>query len=174
MPFQSGVTIMTIRLKILLSAHLGLFFLLSIPNCCHAGTPTSDRIALEAGVKNEISVDLAQKYDPLKVLADRKCLDGRTVKDFTGEIVEYWANLECAFCGILEPVKAQRDNPDICIVVRHIPSAQYGESLKKALAFEALRQFSINAANRFWDAVVPKSNVGLPLSYEAAMHTAIE
>ncbi len=58
MPFQSGVTIMTIRLKILLSAHLGLFFLLSIPNCCHAGTPTSDRIALEAGVKNEIPLTL--------------------------------------------------------------------------------------------------------------------
>lgn len=165
---------MTKQLIVLLSAHLGFFFLLSIPNCCHAGTLKSDRIALDAGVKNEISVDLTQKYEPLKVLADRKCLDGRAVKDIQGEIVEYWANLECAFCGILEPVKAQRDNPDICIVVRHIPSAQYGESLKKALAFEALRSFSINAANRFWDTVVPKSNVGLPLSYEASLHTAIE
>ena len=160
--------------KFVLMAAISFCSPLVMDNAANAGPFTADRITLEAGVKNEISVDLAQKYEPLNVLADRKCLDGRAVKDFQGEIVEYWANLECAFCGILEPVKAQRDNPDVCIVVRHIPSAQYGESLKKALAFEALRPFSINAANRFWDAVVPKSNVGLPLSYEAAMHTAIE
>ena len=27
-------------------------------------------------------------------------LDGRPVDGFQGEILEYWVNLECAFCGI--------------------------------------------------------------------------
>ena len=35
---------------------------------------------------------------------------------FQGEILEYWVNLECAFCGIEEPLKAQRDNP-ICVLL---------------------------------------------------------
>ena len=68
------------------------------------------------------------------------------------------------YCGIQEPLQAQRDNPGLCIVVRHIPSDEYGESLKKALSYEALRTFSANAAHRFWDSV----------PYEAALQTAIQ
>lgn len=146
----------------------------TLPSCAQAGTAKADRIAVEAGIKNEISIDLAQPYAPLDALSVRKCLDGRPVNDFQGEIVELWANMECSYCGILEPVKAQRDNSGICIVVRHIPSLQYGESLKKAIAFEALRSFSTNAANRFWDGVIPKSSVGLPAPYEAALRSALE
>ena len=93
---------------------------------------------------------------------------------FEDDILEYWSNLECPYCGIQEPLQAQRDNPGLCIVVRHIPSDEYGESLKKALAYEALRGFSINAANRFWDAVLPKTSLGIPVPYEAALQTAIQ
>ncbi|MDY3810681.1 hypothetical protein [Desulfovibrio porci] len=78
------------------------------------------------------------------------------------------------YCGIQEPLQAQRDTPDLCIVVRHIPSDEYGESLKKALAYEALRGFSANAAHRFWDAVLPKTSLGIPVPYEAALQTALQ
>ncbi len=93
---------------------------------------------------------------------------------FQGDILEYWSNLECPYCGIQEPLQAQRENPGLCIVVRHIPSDEYGESLKKALAYEALRGFSTNAAHRFWDAVLPKTSLGIPVPYEAALQTAIQ
>lgn len=93
---------------------------------------------------------------------------------FQGDIVELWSNLECPFCGIQEPLQAQRDNPGLCIVVRHIPSDEYGESLKKALSYEALKTFSVNAAHRFWDAVLPKTSLGIPVPYEAALQTAIQ
>ncbi len=162
------------RLRLFPQSLFLIYCLLLMGSMAQAGTAKTDRIAVEARIKNEISIDLAQPYAPLDALSGRKCLDGRTVNDLQGEIVELWANLECSYCGILEPVKAQRDNPDICIVVRHIPSLQYGESLKKAIAFEALRSFSTNAANRFWDAVIPKSSVGLPAPYEAALRSALE
>lgn len=61
----------------------------------HAGTPTSDRVAVEAGVRAEISKDLAVSYKPREELAGRTCLDGRPVSEFEGDIIEYWANLEC-------------------------------------------------------------------------------
>ena len=140
----------------------------------HAGTPTTERIAVEAGVKTEITKDLALPYNPKEGLSGRTCLDGRSVADFQGDIVEYWANLECPYCGILEPLGAQRNNQDICIVVRHIPSGEYGESLKKALSYEALRKFSLNAANLFWDSVVPKTALGVPAPYEAALLAALQ
>lgn len=140
----------------------------------HAGTPMSDRMAVEAGVKIEIAKDLASPYSPHESLSGRTCLDGRPVDGFEGDILEYWSNLECPYCGIQEPLQAQRDNPGLCIVVRHIPSDEYGESLKKALAYEALRGFSINAANRFWDAVLPKTSLGIPVPYEAALQTMIQ
>lgn len=81
---------------------------------------------------------------------------------------------ECPYCGIQEPLQAQRNNPNLCIVVRHIPSDEYGESLKKALAYEALRGFSGNAAHRFWDAVLPKTSLGIPVPYEAALQAALQ
>lgn len=63
----------------------------------HAGTPMSDKLAVEAGVQAEITKDLAQTYRPLESLSGRTCLDGRPVDGFRGDVVEYWANLEwCA------------------------------------------------------------------------------
>ena len=101
----------------------------SVPSA-HAGTPVSDRIAVEAGVKAELSKDLALPYAPDAALSGRTCLDGRPTKEFQGDIMEYWVNLECPYCGIEEPLRAQRENPGMCIVVRHSPSDNYGESLK--------------------------------------------
>lgn len=151
---------------------LGYFLL--FPCAAHAGTPMSDRVVLDAGVKTEVAKDLSQAYNPLETLSGRTCLDGRSVEGFQGDIVELWANLECPYCGILEPLQAQRENPGLCIVVCHIPSDEYGESLKKALSFEALRAFSVNAAHRFWDAVLPKTTLGIPVPYEAALQTALQ
>ena len=148
--------------------------LLTFSQPAHAGTPVSDRVAVKAGVKTEIAKDLSQPYPPLETLSGRTCLDGRPVDGFQGDILECWSNLECPYCGIQEPLQAQRDNPGLCIVVRHIPSDEYGESLKKALAYEALRGFSANAAHRFWDAVLPKTSLGIPVPYEAALQTDMQ
>lgn len=134
----------------------------------------SDRVAVEAGVKAEVEKDLSQAYKPLETLSGRTCLDGRPVDGFRGDIVELWANLECPYCGIQEPLQAQRENPGLCIVVRHIPSDEYGESLKKALSYEALCDFSVNAASRFWDSVLPKTALGIPIPYEAALQAALQ
>lgn len=165
---------MTMRHSILF---LHTFFLCGFLGFCHpvhAGTSISDRVAVEAGVKTEIAKDLAAPASDRAALSGKNCLDGRPVAGFEGDILEYWANLECPYCGIQEPLQAQRDNPDLCIVVRHVPSDEYGESLKKALAYEALRGFSVNAAHRFWDAVLPKTTLGIPVPYEAALQTAIQ
>ena len=140
----------------------------------HAGTPMSDRVAVEVGVKAQVNKDLALPYNPGEALADRQCLDGRPAKDFQGDLVEYWVNLECSYCGIREPLQAQRAAPDMCIVVRHIPTDQYGESLKKALSYEALKQFSANAANLFWDKVLPQTALGIPTPYEASLLLAFQ
>ena len=140
----------------------------------HAGTPITERIAVETGVKTEVTKDLAVPYNPLGGLSGRTCLDGRPIADFSGDIVEYWANLECSYCGIQEPVQAQRNNPDMCIVVRHIPANQYGDSMKKALSYEAVKLFSVNAANLFWNAVLPKTTLGIPAPYEAALLMAFQ
>ena len=147
---------------------------LGITSFAHAGTPISDRMAVEAGVKTEIAKDLASPYSPHESLSGRTCLDGRPVDGFQGDIVELWSNLECPYCGIQEPLQAQRTHPDLCIVVRHIPSDEYGESLKKSLSYEALRTFSANAAHRFWDSVLPKTSLGIPVPYEAALQTALQ
>lgn len=153
---------------------ISFFFLLGVIHSAHAGTLMSDRIAVEAGIKTEIAKDLPSPYSPHESLAGRTCLDGRSVEGFRGDIIEYWANLECPYCGIQEPLQAQREHPGLCIVVRHIPSGEYGESLKKALSYEALRAFSVNAAHRFWDAVLPKTTLGIPVPYEAALQTALQ
>ncbi|MDR2574628.1 MAG: hypothetical protein LBC94_09880, partial [Desulfovibrio sp.] len=139
-----------------------------------AYSATAERVAVEAGVRAEVNKDLALPYQPGEGLEERVCLDGRPVKDFQGEVAEYWANLECPFCGIREPLLAQRQTPGLCIVVRHIPSREYGESLKKALSYEALKTFSINAANLFWDAVVPKNTLAIPVPYEGSLLSAFQ
>ena len=154
----------------MIAAALVLFSL----HVAHAGTPMSDRVAVEVGVKAQVNKDLALPYNPGEALADRQCLDGRPAKDFQGDLVEYWVNLECSYCGIREPLQAQRAAPDMCIVVRHIPTDQYGESLKKALSYEALKQFSSNAANLFWDKVLPQTALGIPTPYEASLLLAFQ
>ena len=154
----------------MIAAALVLFSL----HVAHAGTPMSDRVAVEVGVKAQVNKDLALPYNPGEALADRQCLDGRPAKDFQGDLVEYWVNLECSYCGIREPLQAQRAAPDMCIVVRHIPTDQYGESLKKALSYEALKQFSANAANLFWDKVLPQTSLGIPVPYEASLMLAFQ
>ena len=163
---------MSLFRKIAQAVAVSLYCVLAALDPAHAGTPMTERIAVEAGVKAEVMKDLALSYNPLDDLSGRTCLDGRAVTDFQGDIVEYWANLECPYCGIQEPVQAQRNNPGMCIVVRHIPSGEYSESMKKALSYEALKRFSTNAANLFWDAVLPKTTLGIPAPYEAALLTA--
>jgi hypothetical protein len=62
-----------------------------------AGTPMSDRVAVEAGVRTELAKDLALPPPALSDLSGRRCLDGRPVDGVQGQVVEYWANLEwCA------------------------------------------------------------------------------
>lgn len=158
----------------IISVFVGIFAgMLAFPGNLSAA-PHAERLAVEARVKADMAKDLAQPYEISTSLKERKCLDGRLVKDFQGEVIEYWSNLECPYCGIAEPLKAQRDNSDICIVIRHAPASQYGEALKKALAFEALRIFSVNAANRFWDGVIPKTSLAIPMPYEASLRSAME
>lgn len=171
---NAGGIFMTFQKNMLSALGLYLVYLLGFSFSAHAGTPMSDRVAVEAGVKTEIAKDLASPYSPHESLSDRTCLDGRPVDGFQGEIVELWSNLECPYCGIQEPLQAQRTHPDLCIVVRHIPSDEYGESLKKALSYEALRIFSVNAAHRFWDAVLPRTTLGIPVPYEAALQSALQ
>ena len=160
--------------KILVLLPIFTLCLLVRADLAHAGTPMSDRVALEAGVRAEVMKDLAIPCKPQEELVGRTCLDGRPVADFEGEVIEYWANLECSWCGIRESLQAQRDNPNLCIVVRHAPSDSYGESLKKALSFEALKTFSANAAHQFWDAVLPKTRLGIPVPYESALLMAFQ
>jgi hypothetical protein len=62
-----------------------------------AHAASADRIAVEARVRAEVSKDLALPLRPGEGLAGRDCLDGRPVKDFSGDIAQYWVNLEwCA------------------------------------------------------------------------------
>jgi hypothetical protein len=138
------------------------------------GFAAPDRAAVDAGVRADVTADLAAPWNPATGLAGRVCLDGRPVADFLGDIAEYWINLECPFCGIQEPMAAQRQNPGLCVVVRHTPSREYGESLKKALSYEALKTFSVNAANLFWGKVIPKSAEELPRPYEAPLLLAFQ
>jgi len=132
-----------------------------------------DRAEVEARVRADVTEDLVSLWQP-ESLTGRFCLDGRPVADFPGDVVEFWINLECPYCGILEPIQAQRRNFDICIVPRHIPSLEYGESMKKALGYEALKSFSVNAANMFWNRVIPKKTDPLPLPYEGSLLLAFQ
>jgi hypothetical protein len=134
---------------------------------------TADRAEVEARVRADVAQDLDSPRQPESLVA-RTCLDGRPVADFPGDVVEIWANLECPYCGILEPMQAQRQNAGACIVVRHIPTREYGESMKKALAYEALKKFSVNAANLFWDKVLPKTPKEMPLPYESSLLLAFQ
>lgn len=148
-----------------------LFFYGSVMPCMAA--TKADRVAVEASVKAELGKDLAHSLPDKSLWSERSCLDGRSAADFQGNVIEYWVNLECPYCGIAEPFKAQRDNQGICIVVRHASSIQYGEALKKAISYEALGKFSQNAANRFWEAIAPKTALAIPIPYGSALQTAL-
>jgi hypothetical protein len=156
----------------LLHVFLVVLMVSAIYPVCPSYAATAERVAVEAGVRAEVGKDLALPYQPGEGIEERVCLDGRPVKDFQGDIAELWANLECPYCGIRELVLAQRQNAELCIVVRHIPTKEYGESLKKALSYEALKTFSVNAANLFWDAVVPKNTLAIPVPYEGSLLSA--
>ena len=132
----------------------------------HAGTSVSDRVAVESSVKAKVAKDLSQPYSSLETLSGRTCLDGR-LPGKEAEMIEFWASLECSYCGIRELVKAQQEHPDWCVVVRHIPASP--EGLRKALSFEALKKFSTSAALTFWDAVIPKADSPMPRPYEGAL-----
>jgi len=87
------------------------------------GFAAPDRDEVEARVRADVIKDLESLWQP-DSLAASTCLDGRPVAEFPGDVVEYWVNLECPYCGIVEPMQAQRRNADVCIVVRHIPSRE--------------------------------------------------
>ena len=106
-----------------------------LPQFAHASSEP-----LAENVMAEVMKDLSAPYTPQEKLAGKMCLNGASVDGFQGDIIEYWANLECPYCDIKEPLAAQRDNPNLCIVVRHSPSASYGESVKKSLVYETLMQ----------------------------------
>ncbi len=133
-----------------------------------------DRVATKARVEADISKDLALAWTPLPALEKRTCLDGRPVAGHTGDIVEYWANMECPFCGIDEIALAQKDNPEMCIVVRHSATIGISEAVKKALSYEALREFSVNAANRFWHNIIPRTKLEIAASYNQSLQTALQ
>ena len=82
---------------------------------------SADRAEVEARVRADVAKDLKTSWQPVYP-APRTCLDGRPVADFSGAVAEYWVNLECPYCGIVEPMQAQRQNADVCIVVRHVPT----------------------------------------------------
>ena len=153
------------------------FFTLALSLLCIVipaqGFAAQDRAEVEASVRADVAKDLEAPWQA-ESLAGRSCLDGRPAADFPGDIAEYWVNLECPWCGIVEPVLAQRRNPDVCIVVRHVPSREYGESMKKSLSYEALKKFSVNGANVFWDKVLPKQPNELPMPYEASLLLAFQ
>ncbi|MFQ8737487.1 MAG: hypothetical protein ACLSAH_17125 [Bilophila wadsworthia] len=135
----------------------------------HVGQGSRGR-GRESGNRQRPGVSLLPTRKSLRQNLSRRQAGGR----LSGRHCRTLVKSECPFCGIQEPLQAQRDNPGLCIVVRHIPSDEYGESLKKALSYESLKTFSVNAAHRFWDAVLPKTSLGIPVPYEAALQTAIQ
>lgn len=148
---------------------LSLLCLTLLPQFAYAASET-----LADNVMAEVMKDLSSPYQPQERLAGKMCLNGTPVNGFQGDIIEYWANLECPYCDIKEPLAAQQANPNLCIVVRHSPSASYGESVKKSLVYETLMQLSPNAAHQFWSDILPEKGKGVPVPYEAALQKALD
>lgn len=145
---------------------LSLIFLFWLVITTDSSAAETDRFAVERDVTATFLKDMSVTYRLGVGLEGRRCLDGRLPgKD--AEMIEFWASLECSYCGIRELVKAQQEHPDWCVVVRHIPASP--EGLRKALSFEALRKFSTSAALTFWDAVIPKKDSPMPRPYEGAL-----
>jgi hypothetical protein len=85
----------------LLSVSIWLFLLLFVFFGVYpAQSAKADRVFVEARVRAEVNKDFVLPYRPGEGLEARTCLDERPVKDFQGDIAEYWANLECPYCGI--------------------------------------------------------------------------
>lgn len=133
-----------------------------------AGTPMSDRVAVEAGVRTELAKDLALPPPALSDLSGRRCLDGRPVDGVQGEVVEYWANLECSYCGIQEVIRAQREDSNLCIVVRHAPAEAYGESLKRRSAMRPCTAFQSMPRIGSGMLLFPERNWGFPPPMKAS------
>lgn len=167
---------MTKQLKFFFAYTLGISWLFVVVTIAAAQTPMMKRAETKIRVTHSVSKDIDVTNDPKLGLDGRRCIDGRFVKDIQdgADIIEYWVNLECSYCQVAPPVMAQRENPTMCIVVRHIPTKVYGESLKKALSYEALHTLSPNAANRYWENVIPKTNLNMPMPSEAALQTAMQ
>lgn len=132
-----------------------------------AGTP--ERTLVERDVWVTVNRDMAAPWATAGDAA-RVCLDGKPVGD-VGNAVEVWVSPECRFCGLREAFEAQRAHPEWRIVVRHMPAG--GEGLKKALAFEALKQFSASAAVLFWEEILPRTGLAIPRPFEAALLRAL-
>ena len=62
---------MTMRHNIILPQLLFFCCLIGLCHTASAGTPMSDRVAVEAGVKTEIAKDLASSYTPHESLSWR-------------------------------------------------------------------------------------------------------
>ncbi len=127
-----------------------------------------ERAVMERHATAKVTKDIGVPFVPADHHKGRSCVDGRDATNFKGDVLEFWGDMECRYCGIREVIKAQREHPEWCIVIRHRPDNTYGESMKKALAYEALRHFSVTAANSFWDAIVPKTDM-LPPPYAGSL-----
>lgn len=132
-----------------------------------AGTP--ERTLVERDVRATLDKDMAAPWATAGDAA-RVCLDGKPAGD-AGNAVEVWVSPECRFCGLREAFQAQQTHPEWRIVVRHMPAG--GEGLKKALAFEALKQFSASAAVMFWEEILPRTDLAIPRPFEAALLRAL-
>lgn len=133
-----------------------------------------DRAAVERDVRAGVEKDLKIPASDGRSLEGRSCVDGRTVASVEGAaLIEFWASMECSWCGIREVLAAQREHPEWCVVVRHMPPSLQGEGMRKAIAYEGIRTFSSSAANIFWDTVVPRTSLPMPNPYERAMFRAI-
>ncbi len=125
--------------------------------------------SIENRIKKEIMNDLATGW-PADNLANRQTITGSPVSN---HFIEYWIDMECQYCNISEPLLAVRKNPGLEIVIRHRIKPNEGESLKKALTYEALKIFSINAANQFWHAILPKKQMPVAAPYASSLATAM-
>lgn len=147
-------------------------FLWALTLCLVTGpawASTPERALVERDVRATVDKDMTAPWDTDGEAA-RVCLDGKPVGD-VGNVVEVWVSPECRFCGLREAFQAQRAHPEWRIVVRHMPAG--GEGLKKALAFEALKQFSASAAVLFWEEILPRTDLAIPRPFEAALLRAL-
>lgn len=128
----------------------------------NASANANDNTA-QAIIRQEAIIVKQDIIAPFETSQNKLCVDGTSANG--KEIIDYWVDLECSFCRIDDVLLAQRTIPNICIVVRHSPSI--GEdSIKKALAYEALRKESVNEANIFWSNNLSEGSVSIPYTQQ--------